>query len=371
LSIELASKIDALGEKYKATSDELATRIQELERRAARIPANDNRIVGSHNSFATAILESDEVKNLSSSFRGRATIRLSGERADVTSSDSTVGAGRSAGTSLVPGMRVPGVVTPFERQLRVRDLCTQLRTASGNVEWVKETGFTNSARPVTETTTKPKSDLQFNLMNAPVRTIAHIFKISRQMLDDAPMMANYIAQRGQYGLKLVEESQLLAGDNTGQNLHGIIPQASAFSAPFSSTAEQAFDRINQALAQVEQANAIADGIVLNATDWRQMLGIKDGQDRYISGQSPFGLQTAQLWNVPVIPSLSVPQNEFLVGSFANNAIIFDRLSTEVLLSTENDDDFETNRATVRVESRLSFILTRPEAMVSGDLTSST
>jgi HK97 family phage major capsid protein len=368
---ELLSKISEVADSIKAMRGDFDLRVGELERRAARGDRGGHVSTENHNSFAAAILESDEVKNLSSSFRGRATIRLSGERADITSSDSTVGAGRSAGTSLVPGMRVPGVVTPFERQLRVRDLCTQLRTASGNVEWVKETGFTNSARPVTETTTKPKSDLQFNLMNAPVRTIAHIFKISRQMLDDAPMMANYIAQRGQYGLKLVEESQLLAGDNTGQNLHGIIPQASAFSAPFSSTAEQAFDKINQALAQVEQANAVADGIVLNATDWRQMLGVKDGQDRYISGQSPFGSQTPRLWNVPVVPSLSIPQNEFLVGSFANNAIIFDRLSTEVLLSTENDDDFETNRCTVRVESRLSFILTRSEAMVSGDLTSST
>ena len=370
---ELLAKIGEVADTIKTIRDDHGTRLQELEKRAARGPANDNYVSrgNENNPLAAALLDSKEVQNLSSSFRGKAVVKIAGERADITSADTTVGAGRSAGTSLVPGMRVPGIVTPFNRRLRVRDLCSQLRTASGSVEWVKETGFTNAARPVTETTTKPKSDLTFNLMNAPVRTIAHIFKISRQMLDDAPMLANYIGMRGTYGLKLEEETQLLTGNNLGQNLHGLLPQASAFAPGFSSTSEQAFDRINQALAQVELANAEADAIVLNSTDWRAMLGIKDEQGRYISQQSPFGLQAPTLWNLPVVPSQSMAQGEFLVGQFANNAIIFDRLDTEVLLSTENEDDFVTNRATVRVESRLSFILTRPEAMVFGDLTAST
>ncbi len=63
--------------------------------------------------------------------------------------------------------------------------------------------------------------------------------------------------------------------------------------------------------------------------------------------------------------------EFLVGQFANNAFVFDRLDVEVLLSTENEDDFVKNMATVRVESRLAFVVTRPEAFVTGDLSAST
>ena len=365
---ELAQKIGEIATAVSDMRSSIETRVGELERRAAREPVGGDYIaVNDNNPLAAALLDSKEIKDLTSTFRGRAVVKLQGERADITSGNSTVGSGRSAGTSLVPGHRVPGIVTPFERRLTIRDLVTVARTSSGSVEWVKETGFTNNARPVTETTTKPKSDLEFDLLTAPVRVIAHTFKVSRQMLDDAPALAAYIGARGTYGLKYVEEQQLLTGNGTSQNLNGIVPQASSFTPPFTSDAEQAFDRINQALAQVETANAVADGIVLNSTDWRQMLGIKSGDERYIAQQSPFGVQAPRLWGIPVVPSQSMSQGEFLVGQFANNAFIFDRLDTEVLLSTENEDDFIRNMATVRVESRLAFVVTRPEAFVSGDL----
>ncbi len=369
---EIASKISEMADAVSSMRSGLETRVGELEKRWARMPSNDNIVSHTEsNPLAAALLDSKEIKDLSSAFRGKATIKLAGERADITSADTSVGAGRSAGTSLVPGMRVPGIVTPFERQLTIRDLVSKARTTSGSVEWVRETGFTNASRPVTETTSKPKSDITFDMVTSSVKTLAHVFKVSRQMLDDAPALAAYIGARGTYGLKLVEEAQLLTGNGTGQNLNGILPQSAAFAPPFATDSEQAFDRINAALAQVELANATADAIVLNSTDWRAMLGIKNGNGDYIAQQSPFGLQAARLWNVPVIPSQSIPQGEFLVGQFANNAFIFDRLDTEVLLSTENEDDFVRNMATIRIESRLAFIVTRPEAFVSGDLSAST
>lgn len=369
---ELATKITEIADTFKTVREDHGTRLSELERKWAREPANDNYVAANdNNSLAAALLDSKEIKDLTSTFRGRAVVKIQGERADITSSNTTVGAGRSSGTSLVPGMRVPGILAPFNQRLTIRDLCTQIRTTSNSVEWARETGFTNNARPVTETTTKPKSDLEFNLLTSPVRTIAHFFKISTQMLSDVPLMASYIGARGTHGLKLKEEAQLLTGNGTGQNLNGIVPQATAFSPAFTTVAEQAFDRVNQALGQVELASAVPDAVVLHPSDWRAMLGIKNGQEDYISQQSPFGLQEQRLWNVPTVTSLSMAPGEFLVGQFANNAMIFDRWDVEVRISTENSDDFERNLASVLVESRLAFALTSPEAMVSGDLSVST
>jgi HK97 family phage major capsid protein len=370
---ELATKISELAENIGDMRSRIETRIGELERHVARMPDNDNYVASraDENPLAAALLDSKEIKDLTSTFRGKAVVKIQGERAAITSANTTVGAGRSAGTSLVPAMRMGGIVAPYERQLTIRDLCTVARTTSNSVEWVKETGFTNNARMVTEGQTKPTSDITFNLLTSPVRTLAHVFKISRQMLDDGPSLAAYVGSRGTYGLKYVEETQLLTGNGTGQNLNGIVPQATAFAPPFTTDAEQAFDRINQALAQAEQANVTADGIVLNPTDYRAMLGIKDGDKRYIAPQSPFGIQAPRLWNLPVVASQSIPAGEFLVGQFANNCFVFDRLDTEVLISTEDGDNFSTNMATVRVESRLAFVVTRPEALITGDLTAST
>ncbi len=41
------------------------------------------------------------------------------------------------------------------------------------------------------------------------------------------------------------------------------------------------------------------------------------------------------------------------------------MDAEVLLSTENVDDFERNMITVRGEKRLAFTVPRPDALVTG------
>ena len=364
----LAEMITDLGKGFKETAADLGTRITELEKLAARQRDDSDYFAGNDNNpLAAALLDSKDVQNLSSEFRGRAVVKLQGERADITSSNTTVGAGRSAGTSLVPGHRVDGIVTPYQRELRLRDVIGSARTTSNSVEWAKEAGFTNNARPVTEGTTKPKSELTFDLATAPVRTIAHVFKISRQMLDDAPALAAYVGRRGTYGLQYVEEQQILNGDGTGQNLNGIVPQATAFSPAWNATAETDFDRINQAISQAEDSDIPVNAIVLNKRDWRKMLGIKDGDERYISAQSPFGLQDQRLWNLPVVATNAMPAGEFLVGAFQDGATIFDRLDVEVLLSTEDGDNFVKNLCTVRIESRLALAVTRPDAFITGDL----
>jgi HK97 family phage major capsid protein len=300
---DLAHMITELGNKFSETTGDHHSRLRELEMlwdRFASSPyargeaANDNN----DNPLAAALLDSRDVQDLTSNFRGKAVVKLTDENASITSANMTVGAGRSAGTSLVPGHRVDGIVTPYQRELRVRDVIGSARTTSSSVEFARETAFTNNARPVTEGTTKPQSELQFNLYTAPVRTIADTFKISRQMLDDGRALAAYVGRRGTYGLEFVEEQQVLYGNGSGQNLNGIIPQATAFDPTFNSTAETAFDRINAAISQAEDADLPVNAIVLNKRDWRKMLGIKDGDERYISGQSPFGLQDQRLWNFP-------------------------------------------------------------------------
>ena len=57
-----------------------------------------------------------------------------------------------------------------------------------------------------------------------------------------------------------------------------------------------------------------------------------------------------------------------IGFMSANTAIYDRMSVEVLISTENADDFETNRATMRCEERVGLTVFRPEAFVKGNFT---
>jgi HK97 family phage major capsid protein len=303
------------------------------------------------------VIESEEMKDMNSSFRGSR--RVSVPRAAITT---------ATGGDLVQTQRLPGIIAPAQRRLTVRDLVAPGTTESNSIEYVRETGFTNNARTVAETTAKPYSDLTFGLTTANVRTIAHLFKASRQMLDDAKALQSYIDGRARYGLNMAEEAQLLYGNGTGVNLQGLMTVAQLYAAPdgVAVVGEQRIDRLRLALLQAELAEFPSDGIVLNPIDWAAIELTKDGEGRYIIGQPQEGTN-AKLWNRPVVSTQAMTQNDFLVGAFKLGAQIFDRMEIEVLISTENSDDFEKNMATIRAEERLAFAIYRDEAFVTGPL----
>ncbi|WP_218662219.1 phage major capsid protein, partial [Enterobacter cloacae] len=59
------------------------------------------------------------------------------------------------------------------------------------------------------------------------------------------------------------------------------------------------------------------------------------------------------------------QGKFLTGAFNAGAQIFDREDANVVISTENADDFEKNMISIRCEERLALAVKRPEAFVYG------
>ncbi len=359
VSAELKEKTD------KALSElgDVTTRLSDMEKRAAREKENGEN---EQKSLGELVVESAGFTNGDLQGGARGSIRVKADRAAITTANTTVGAGRSPGTSLVPGDRRPGIIALPDRQLTIRDLVLPGQTSSGNVEYVKETGFTNNAAPVAEGAAKPYSDLTYDLASAPVRTIAHLFKASRQIMDDAPGLRSMIDGRARYGLRFVEENQLLNGSGTGQNIHGLVPQATAFAPAFTDADQTGIDRLRLAILQVVLAEYPATAFVLNPIDWAKIELTKDAGGNYIIG-NPQGSLTPTLWNLPVVSTQAMAAGEFLTGAFSFAAQIFDRMDIEVLLSTENDKDFETNQISIRAEERLAFAVYRPEAFVTGDV----
>lgn len=365
--VEAGSEVSAgLKEQTdKALSElgEATGRIAELEKRAAREKENGEE---AQKSLGDLVISSDEYLAGKLTGASRASIRVRADRAAITSANGTVGTGRSAGTSLIPGARVPGIFGLPERQMTIRDLLLPGETASNSIEYVKETGFTNSAAPVAEGAAKPYSDLTFDMATAAVKTLAHLFKASRQILDDAPALRSYIDGKARYGLRFVEENQLLNGSGSGQNILGLVPQATAFSAAFTPATPTAIDRLRLAILQVVLAEYPATGFVLNPIDWAKIETTKDAGGNYIIG-NPQGSLTPTLWNLPVVSTQAMAAGKFLTGAFSFAAQVFDRMDIEVLLSSENVDDFEKNMFTIRAEERLALAVYRPEAFVTGDV----
>lgn len=263
-------------------------------------------------------------------------------------------------------VRDPEVVKLEMRRLVVRDLMRTVRVNSIAVEYAKQTTRTNNAAPVAEAAAKPYSDYVWTTATVNIRTLAHLAKITRQAMDDAPRLMDEIDQEMRYGLGYVEEQQFLYGNNTGQQLNGIIPQATAFAAGGATVAfPNKMDVLRLAILQTVTSLLPADGIVLHDNDWADIELTKDENGRYIFG-NPQGTTSPRAWNLPVVVTPAILAGDYLVGNFALGATVYDRMGVEVLISTENSDDFEKNLATVRCEERVAVGVKRPGAFITGD-----
>lgn len=354
-------KGEKLSEKAKETADEalmkfneLKAQYDELEQKLSRRGAEEPVA----KSLGRQMVDSEQYKQLKDDPRGVKNAKMSVKATTIT--NATAGA-------LVEPQVVGGVITPPERKLTIRDLLMPGQTDSSAITYMRETGFTNNAAPqANQGDKKAQSDITFDRKTENVETIAHFIKVAKQILNDASMLASSIDQRLMYGLKLKEEEQLLNGDGLNGNLHGIIPQATAFSNPAAAVTKYTIiDQMRLAMLQAILAEYPASGHVLNPIDWATMELLKDNEGRYIIGQ-PQGETNPTLWRLPVVETQAIAPTKFLTGAFNMAAQIFDAEDASIEVGFENDD-FTRNLLTMLCEERLALAVYRPEAFIYGTL----
>ncbi|TVT66042.1 MAG: phage major capsid protein [Pseudomonas sp.] len=360
LSAETKATVDELALKFNSLTDaekQLKAQLGELEQEFARIPAQAS--ASQRTTVGAEVIKSEALKEFAKSVQGNRRISVP-VNAALLSVDVAEG--------VVEPQRLPGIDIMPKQRLFIRDLIATGRTTSPAIFWVQQTGFTNAAAVVAENTAKPYSNISFDTKITPVTTIAHMFKASKQILDDFAQLQSTVDAEMRYGLKYVEEQEILFGDGTGAHLDGIVPQASAFSAAFAPADMTQIDELRLAMLQAQVARLPASGHVLHFTDWAKIELTKDSLGRYIIG-NPLGVVGPTLWGLPVVSTeIAAFQGKFLTGAFQTGAQIFDREDANVVISTENADDFEKNMISIRCEERLALAVKRPEAFIFGTFT---
>ena len=353
-ALDEAKKAGELSTETKNSVDQallgintLREQLTQVEQKMATKPGSGGEIKG----YGAQLVESEKFDQFKANgFQGSARFQLKA----ITSTDANVVSDRD--------LDVP-VGLP-KRSLTIRDLLTVVPTDSGSIDYAKQTVRTNNAAPVAEGAQKPTSVYGWSIQNVPVRTIAHLAKITRQAMDDAKQLKGEVTQEMQYGLKFAEEEQLLKGDGTGQNLDGLMPNATAFAAPFTLADPTRVDILRLAMVQAEVALFPADGHVLNPIDWGSIELTKTTEGAYVFAQ-PQGLAGPRMWGLPVVSTVAQTPGNFLTGGFKLQTL-YDRMSPEVLIASENSDDFEKNLYTMRCEERLALAIKRAAALITGE-----
>lgn len=384
---ELTGEMKAFVEKANAEVKALGTVTQEtktaLEAVQTQVDAIDLKLVDrARQSFEGKTLEAElkeneSVRRILSDKRGTARIDLDGKQVAELLGRKTVITSDAVGrtTSGVLSIdRTPGIVEEARRVLRVRDLLAARPTDLAVIDFVKvNSPMTRTNSPQTEGAAKFEQTVTFTTVSERVRTIAAWIPATRQILDDFSELMGFLQTSMPYYVNMEEEAQLVAGDGTGENLHGLATVATAFSTSLLHGSEgwNKIDVIGRTVQQIQTANEVAPTFaIVHPNDWWDMRLTKDAYGRYILGD-PQTRVRPMLFDLDVVPTTAITAGSFLVGS--GNAVateIRDRMGMQIDISTEHGTFFTENKIAIRAEKRLALVTRRPGSFIKGTFTQS-
>jgi len=272
------------------------------------------------------------------------------------------------------------IVIPPMRTKRVRDLFPVRKTNAQVIEYFRQLGFTtltgggtNNAAAVAERNgsafaAKPQSSFNFIGEQAPVRTLAHWEAAHRNVLADEPQLRSIIDNELMYGLRLLEDSQILNGDGTGENLLGVLqtPNIQEYSWSEGATLpvpDTKADSIRRAATLSYLAYYEPSGVVLHPNDWEDIELTKDKNGQYLIAVSVAMGGEPKVWRMPLVDTPAIAEGVALVGAFGTGAQLYDREEASIRISEQHSDFFVRNAIVVLAEQRLALAVKRPEAFV--------
>ena len=371
---EVRDEVKALAEEHKSLiqkSDELAAKFADFETASLAKMSAGSEV---RKSIGQSAVDSEAFKSFMAGQTKSARIEVKNTILGES------GSPQDPDRVLVPYDRLPGIVPGPFRQHTILDFIPTGSTSSNSMEYTREipaeespAGFTNNAAEVAEGGSKPQSDVLFELVNDPVRTIAHWLKLSRQVLDDAPALESYIDSRLRFGIRQRLESQILSGNGTAPNLAGL-SSAGRHVAYTPATGDNSFDSISKAKYAMIGRDYNPTAVFLNPADWGAMERLKVGasDDRYIAGDGAAlnylqGGLIPMIWGMQVVPNNNVPSGKFYVVD-PSSMTLFQRSGATVEMFEQDDTNVQSNLVTVRAELRAALCVFTPAGVGYGDLT---
>lgn len=267
------------------------------------------------------------------------------------------------------------MIQRMRRKTRVRDLFPVQSTSAATIEFFQVGGFTNNASTVpqrnagnTAFAAKPQSTLSFSSQQAPVRTIAHWEAAHRNVLADEPQLRGIIDNELLYGLRLVEDAQILAGTGAGEDLLGIlntpgIQQYSWSNGASTPVPDTKADSIRRAATLSFLAYYEPTGVVVHPNDWEDIELTKNNNGDYLLAVSIALGGEQRVWRMPVVDTPAIQEGTALLGSFGIGAQIYDRESANIRVAEQHADFFIRNAVVILAEERLALATKRPESFV--------
>ena len=255
-------------------------------------------------------------------------------------------------------IRTGRVVEYAHRRPVVADLIPQTPTEQAAVVYMEETTFTNNAATRAEGGQAGEGALAYTERSKAIREIATFLPVTEIQLEDVPVTRSLIDNRLLTMLDLVEEDQLLTGDDNAPNLGGfltIVTQAQA------KGADPTPDAIYKGMTKVRATGfAEPSAIVIHPNDWQDIRLLRTVDGLYIWG-NPSEAGPERIWGLPAVITTAETENTALLGDYQLYSEIFRRRGATIKVSDSHSDFFIKGKLAIRADKRLALAIYRATA----------
>jgi HK97 family phage major capsid protein len=244
---------------------------------------------------------------------------------------------------------------------RVRDLFAQSTTSGNAVSYVVLGAREGDPSATNEGAAKPQIHYPQTQITESLQKIAAFVKDSDELLSDAPRLADAINEVAAMDLQDISDAYLV-----GELLDTSGVQQGASTLTFDNILKAQMDILND-------TKYVADGIIINPSDWYTLKTAKDQRGQYLLGGPAFGAYgngdykaVEKIWGtLEVMPCDAMPKGQAIVGAFKRGGKVYTKAGEgiRVELSNSDTDDFQKNLVTIRCEERILLAVKKPDAFV--------
>lgn len=272
------------------------------------------------------------------------------------------GSGQGASNTIPSRPDFGGYSGPVVPSPRLLDALPVRRTSRDAVEFIQVEATGDAEVQSSEGAEKAEVNFDGELETAPIVTIAGHTTASTQVLADHEGLQALINNTLSRKTLLKLENQIVNGSGVGQNINGLVQQASALSPVYASTPA---DVVGEALVRMADAGFAPTLVVMNPLDWYRILLTRNKDDEYIFG-SPTNPVPPALWNTVVVRTPALAEGTGLTIDTAFVTVL-DREQVSIAASRHHNDNFTRNLVTILAELRAGLEVTNQNAVRKFDL----
>jgi len=252
----------------------------------------------------------------------------------------------------------------LKRRITMYDLFRKIPIGSNNTNGVitysdwDEATTVRAANMVAEGVAFPESTAKWKTYTLSLRKVGDTLPVSEEFYEDQARFAAELDNFLRTNVELKVEDQLINGDNTGQQLQGLLNRATAFSATGLTKVDEAtfYDLIavvGEQITKLANGKYMPNFIAMNKSAINKMRLVKDKNENYII--PPFVTRDGrEVDGLVVLEANFMPDNNFVVGD-SRFGKIYEKNGL-IISKGHVGDQFAEDMETLKVKKRLAFLI---------------